>query len=142
MTNFWNILQPAVADAAVLLLTTALSAVGVETAAFLKQRKAKLTAEIGTAEYNRRLRLAHQIWAAVDEYFRITPAAIKTVQTATQEFEKRMKAALPTLTDSEIMHLHDVIAGIINAEHISTAGISTTAMPNNSASAEKPAMPS
>lgn len=62
MNEIINAVQPAVASAATLILTAVISAVGAKLVALINRRKEKVVAEIGTAEYNRKLGIAKQVW--------------------------------------------------------------------------------
>lgn len=115
MNEIINAVQPAVASAATLILTAVISAVGAKLVALINRRKEKVVAEIGTAEYNRKLGIAKQVWGAVDEYFRITPNVQKTVDTASGKFAEMLGKALPGITTDEIKQLQAVVAGEVNA---------------------------
>lgn len=115
MNEIINAVQPAVASAATLILTAVISAVGAKLVALINRRKEKVVAEIGAAEYNRKLSIAKQVWGAVDEYFRITPEVEKTVDTASGKFAEMMFKALPGITADEIKQLQAVVAGEVNA---------------------------
>lgn len=115
MNEIINAVQPAVASAATLILTAVISAVGAKLVALINRRKEKVVAEIGAAEYNRKLGIAKQVWGAVDEYFRITPAVTKTVDTASGKFAEMMGRALPGITTDEIKQMQAVVAGEVNA---------------------------
>jgi len=115
MNEIINAVQPAVASAATLILTAVISAVGAKLVALINRRKEKVVAEIGTAEYNRKLGIAKQVWGAVDEYFRVTSNVQKTVDTASRKFAEMMYKALPGVTADEIKQLQAVVAGEVNA---------------------------
>lgn len=115
MNEIINAVQPAVASAATLILTAVISAVGAKLVALINRRKEKVVAEIGAAEYNRKLGIAKQVWGAVDEYFRITPNVQKTVDTASGKFAEMLGKALPGITTDEIKQLQAVVAGEVNA---------------------------
>ena len=115
MNEIINAVQPAIASAATLILTAVISAVGAKLVALINRHKEKVAAEIGAAEYNRKLSIAKQIWGAVDEYFRITPEVQKTVDTASGKFAEMMCKALPGITIGEIKQLQAVVAGEVNA---------------------------
>lgn len=115
MNEIINAVQPAVASAATLILTAVISAVGAKLVALISRRKEKVVAEIGAAEYNRKIGIAKQVWGAVDEYFRVTPAVTKTVDTAGGKFAEMLGKALPGITADEIKQLQAVVAGEVNA---------------------------
>ena len=115
MNEIINAVQPAVASAATLILTAVISAVGAKLVALINRRKEKVVAEIGAAEYNRKLGIAKQVWGAVDEYFRITPNVQKTVDTASGKFAEMLGKALPGITTDEIKQMQAVVAGEVNA---------------------------
>jgi hypothetical protein len=115
MNEIINAVQPAVASAATLILTAVISAVGAKLVALINRRKEKVVAEIGTAEYNRKLGIAKQVWGAVDEYFRVTSNVQKTVDTASGKFAEMMGRALPGITTDEIKQMQAVVAGEVNA---------------------------
>ena len=115
MNEIINAVQPAVASAATLILTAVISAVGAKLVALINRHKEKVAAEIGAAEYNRKLSIAKQVWGAVDEYFRITPNVQKTVDTASGKFAEMICKALPGITIDEIKQLQAVVAGEVNA---------------------------
>lgn len=115
MTEFWNAVQPAVANAAVGIFSAVIAVLGSMAVAALNKWRQQITAKIGADEYNKRLTIAKQVWGAVDEYFRITPAVTKTITSATTKFAELMRKALPTITEDEIKQLQAIMAGQVNA---------------------------
>ena len=82
---------------------------------FLIQKKEQITTKIGIDKYNSLLVFAEKVWLLVDEYFRITPNVIKTIDNAQLKFKQEILKKFPQLTDAEIDQIRQIIAGEINA---------------------------
>lgn len=104
----------AAAAALAAVLAAAVRAFGEAGAAYLKRRQQELEQRMGAQQYERSLALAKEAWYIVDEYFRITPEAAKTIQAKQAKFAEEMKKLLPAVTDEEIGQLRQAVAGEIN----------------------------
>lgn len=141
MTEFWNAVQPTVATAVVTVVGAAITALGGMAVAVLNKWRQQVAAKIGADTYNKNLAVAKQIWGAVDEYFRITPTAEKTVESATAKFAELMRKALPSVTDDEVKQLQAVVAGQVNAGRAALTApapdvsVSTVSLPTDTADA-------
>lgn len=82
---------------------------------FLIQKKEEIATRIGIDKYNSLLAFATQCWKITDEYFRITPNVIKTIDNAQLKFKEEILKKFPQLTDDEINQIRQTIAGEINA---------------------------
>lgn len=109
-----NTVVPVAVAALVAVLVAVIKAVGDAAVSFIGKKKEALEAQIGAATYTQRLAFARQAWGIVDEYFRITPAVTKTVDTAQAKFAEVLKKMVPSLTDEEIAQLRQAVAGEVN----------------------------
>lgn len=106
---------PVVVAGAVAVAVAIAKAVGDAAVAFIQKKKEEVVKRIGADEYNRNLAFAKQAWGMVDEYFRITPAVEKTLDSTLSKFKEFLLAKVPWLTDAEIRDLQQTVAGIANA---------------------------
>lgn len=105
---------PVAVTAIVAVLVAIIKAVGDEAVSFIEKKKEAVQVKIGVDTYNQRLAFARQAWNIVDEYFRITPAVQKTVDSTGKMFADEMKKLVPSLTDDEIEQLRQAVAGEVN----------------------------
>jgi hypothetical protein len=109
-----NTILNALATAFVAILLAVISFVGAKTVSFIEQKKAALQVKIGADTYNKNLAFAKSAWNIVDEYFRITPTAEKTLDSTAKMFTDEMKKFVPQITDADIEQLRQAIAGEVN----------------------------
>jgi len=58
--------------------------------------------------------MARTVWGIVDEYFRVNPQLTKTIETAGLKFADEIRKKIPELTDDEVTHLQQAVAGEVN----------------------------
>jgi hypothetical protein len=104
----------ALVTAFVAILLAVISYVGAKTVAFIEQKKEALAIKIGADTYNKNLAFAKSAWNIVDEYFRITPLAEKTLDSTGKMFTDEMKKFVPQITDADIEQLRQAVAGAVN----------------------------
>lgn len=121
-----NEIVPVVVAAAVAVLVAIIKAVGDAAVSFIEKKKEALEAQIGSSTYAQRLDFARQAWGIVDEYFRITPDAAKTIDAAQAKFAEVIKKMVPSLTDEEIAQLRQAVAGEVNKGKAAIASASVT----------------
>ncbi len=110
----WNTVLTAAAAALAAVLAAAVRAFGDAGVAYLQQKRDELRARMGAQEYDRRLAFAREAWNVVDEYFRITPGLIKTIEAKQEKFAEELKKRLPAVTDTQIEQLRQAVAGEVN----------------------------
>ena len=109
-----NAVVPVAVASIVAIFVAIIKAVGDAAISFIEKKKEAVQVKIGVDTYNQRLAFARQAWNIVDEYFRITPAVQKTVDSTGKMFADEMKKLVPSLTDEEIEQLRQAVAGEVN----------------------------
>ena len=109
-----NAVVPVAVASIVAIFVAIIKAVGDAAISFIEKKKEAVQVKIGIDTYNQRLAFARQAWNIVDEYFRITPAVQKTVDSTGKMFADEMKKLVPSLTDEEIEQLRQAVAGEVN----------------------------
>ena len=115
MNEFFTAIQPALASAAVTIVTAVIAALGAYAVKFIAAKRDEAVSRLGLLEYQRKYAAAESAWKAVDEYFRITPTVVKTVETTMEKFRVEIKKVLPGISDTEIDALRMAVAGAVNA---------------------------
>lgn len=109
-----NQIVPVLVAAIFAVLTAVIKAVGDAAVKLIEKKKEAVEAKIGADTYNQRVAVAKQVWGIVDEYFRITPTVTKTIEAAQAKFTEEIKKLIPDITDEEIEHLRQAVAGEVN----------------------------
>jgi hypothetical protein len=78
------------------------------------KKKDAVANQIGIDKYNANLSIAKNIWNMVDEEFRITPTFTKTIESDQAMFTDKILKVIPGLTQDEIDHLRQAVAGEVN----------------------------
>lgn len=105
---------PVAVAALVAVAVAIIKAVGDATVSFIEKKRDALVTKIGADTYARNLAVAREVWGQVDEYFRITPSVAKTVDAAQAKFVEYIQKVIPGLTDDDIEHLRQAVAGEVN----------------------------
>lgn len=105
---------PVAVAALVGVLVTLIKAAGSALVSLIQQKQQELEIRIGTSQYQQYLAFAKAAWNIVDEYFRITPGAKKTIEAAQEKFAEEIKKMVPAITDEQIDELRQAVAGEIN----------------------------
>lgn len=109
-----NVVIPVAVTALIAVLVAIIKALGDAGVQFIQQKQKVLQVKIGLDTYNKNLAFAKTAWGVVDEYFRITPAATKTIDAAQGMFAAEIRKLIPTITDAEIAQLRQAVAGEVN----------------------------
>lgn len=115
MNEFFTAIQPALASAVVTIVTAVIAALGAYAVKFIAAKRDEAVSRLGLLEYQRKYAAAEAAWKAVDEYFRITPTVVKTVESTLAKFRVEIKKVLPGISDAEIDALRLAVAGAVNA---------------------------
>ena len=78
-----------------------------------KCKESNLKSEL--AKHDKELQIAKNIFAMVDEEYRISSNLSKEFNSKSEMFDKLLKDKIPYLTDNEINMLRQSVAGVINA---------------------------
>lgn len=105
--NFFEALQPALLNAATIILTAFISVAAGMAARFIYTK-------LGAEKYDRLYKFALDAWRVTDEYFRITPNVEKTIDTTFAKFKTTLLQLAPGLTDEQINNFRLAIAGAVN----------------------------
>jgi len=109
-----NQILEALATAFVAILLAVISYVGAKVTSYLAAKKAAIIAKAGADKYNAQLTVAKSVFGIVDEYFRITPSVTATVDNKINMFQTEILKKCPYLTQEEIDHLRQAVAGAVN----------------------------
>lgn len=109
-----NAIIPVAVTALVTVAIAAIKTVGDSVVLFIEKKHDALVTKIGADTYAHNLDIARGVWNQVDEYFRITPTIIKTVEAAQAKFTEYIEKILPGLTEDDIEHLRQAVAGEVN----------------------------
>ncbi|OPJ59109.1 hypothetical protein [Clostridium oryzae] len=109
-----NEIVPVVITCLISVITIIIKSLGDAAVAFIQAKKNAEIAKMGVEKYNNELAVAKNVWNIVDEYFRITPTVEKTIDSAQAKFKEEILKKIPYLTDADIEHLRQVVAGEIN----------------------------
>ena len=109
-----NAVVPVAVAALIAVLVAIIGAVGDAAVSFIGKKKEALQVKIGADTYNKNLSFAFAAWNIVEEFFRITPAVKKTLDSTGKMFADEMKKFVPSLTDAEIEQLRQAVAGAVN----------------------------
>jgi len=109
-----NQILEALATAFVAILLAVISYVGAKVTSYLSAKKAAIIAKAGADKYNAELQVAESVFSIVDEYFRITPLLTATVDNKINMFQTEILKKCPYLTQDEIDHLRQAVAGAVN----------------------------
>lgn len=109
-----NQVVPAFVAIIVAMLLKAIAPVGDAIVSFIKKKEEDVAVKIGVDKYNGDLAVARNVWNIVDEYFRITPTVIKTIDSAQKKFSEELLKRIPGLSQDDIEHLRQAIAGEVN----------------------------
>jgi hypothetical protein len=109
-----NQILEALATAFVAILLAVISFVGAKVTSYLSAKKAAIIAKAGADKYNAELQVAESVFGIVDEYFRITPSVTATVDNKINMFQTEILKKCPYLTQDEIDHLRQAVAGAVN----------------------------
>lgn len=109
-----NTVVPVLITALIAVLIALIKGVGDAMVKLIEQKTAAVKAKIGADTYAQRLAFARQAWGVTDEYFRITPTATKTIESAQAKFAAEIKKLIPDITDEEIAQLRQAVAGEVN----------------------------
>jgi hypothetical protein len=105
--NFFDAIQPALLNAATVILTAAISVAAGMVAKLIYSK-------LGAEKYNKLYNFALDAWRITDEYFRITPNVEKTVDSTFEKFKETLLHKAPGLTDQQINDFRLAIAGALN----------------------------
>jgi len=109
-----NAVVPVAVAALIAVLVAIIGAVGDAAVSFIRKKKEALQVKIGADTYNKNLSFAFTAWNIVEEFFRITPAVEKTLDSTGKMFADEMKKFVPSLTDAEIEQLRQAVSGAVN----------------------------
>ena len=109
-----NAITPILISAIVAVLTAIIGIVGNAMVKFLAAKKSAIEQKIGVDKYNADLQVAREVWGIVEEFFRTNPQLTKTIQTAAATFADEIRKKIPGLTDDEVAHLRQAVAGEVN----------------------------
>jgi hypothetical protein len=73
-----------------------------------------LREKFDTQHYTNLLNKAQSVWYIVEEYFRTNPEVEKSIDAKIKMFENEIIKICPYITDDEISHLRQAVAGQIN----------------------------
>ena len=105
--NFFDAIQPALLNAATVILTAAISVAAGMVAKLIYSK-------LGAEKYDKLYNFALDAWRITDEYFRITPNVEKTVDSTFEKFKETLLHKAPGLTDQQINDFRLAIAGAVN----------------------------
>lgn len=105
--NFFEAIQPALLNAATVILTAFISVAAGMAAKFIYNK-------LGADKYDKLYKFALDAWRITDEYFRITPNVEKTVDSTFAKFKTTLLQFAPGLTDEQIDNFRLAIAGAVN----------------------------
>jgi hypothetical protein len=109
-----NAATPIIVSAIVAILTAIIGLVGDAAIKFINAKKAAIIQQIGVDKYNADLAMARTVWGIVDEYFRTNPQLTKSIETTGLKFADEIRKKIPGLTDDEVTHLQEAVAGEVN----------------------------
>ena len=112
-----NQILEALATAFVAILLAVISYVGAKVTSYLATKKAAIIAKAGADKYNAELTIAKNVFSIVDEAFRTSPiyqAASNQIQSKIYLFNTEIIKKCPYLTQDEIDHLRQAVAGAVN----------------------------
>ena len=109
-----NEIVPVIITAVIAILVAVIKGVGDACIQYIQKKRNALEVKIGKDEFDKKLAFAKEAWNIVDEYFRITPQATKTIEAAQGKFMEEIKKLVPNITDDEVAELRQAIAGEVN----------------------------
>lgn len=109
-----NQIVPLLATCVAGVLTVIIKNIGNAAVKFIEAKRDAEIKRVGIEKYNNEKEVAKDVWNLVDEEFRITPTLTKTIESAQTMFREKMLKKLPGLSDDEIEHLRQTVAGEIN----------------------------
>lgn len=71
-------------------------------------------AKLQEQKYANAMNVARNVWGIVEEYFRTNPGTVATIESKINLFESEILKKCPYLTQDEIDHLRQAIAGAVN----------------------------
>ncbi|MDP4174150.1 MAG: hypothetical protein Q8933_09300 [Bacteroidota bacterium] len=96
------------------VFTVIIKAVGAALIKLIEAKRDEVIKKIGLTKYNEEKTIALDIWNIVDEHFRINQAIGDCIQLKIDMFNNLLKEKIPYLTDNDIEHLRQAIAGEVN----------------------------
>ena len=109
-----NALIPVIVTAVTGILVAIVKTVGDSVIELIQAKIKAVALKMGVDQYNADLVVAKNIFNIVDEYFRITPTATKTIEAAQAKFTEEILKAIPSITPQEIEQLRQAVAGEVN----------------------------
>ncbi|WP_373845058.1 hypothetical protein [Clostridium sp.] len=102
----------------VLSVLGALASYGVTVGvAYLKKKKEALISQIGVDAYNKKYKLAQDVYYFIEQKFKFIPQAGEQKR---KEFDKLLVEKIPGISQEELDHFREAICGKINAGVISS----------------------
>lgn len=80
---------------------------------YVSKKREALIKQMGTEEYNTTYNIAKSIYYAVEQQFKLIPAAGEQKR---KEFDNLLLEKIPTLTQAELDHFREAICGEINSK--------------------------
>jgi hypothetical protein len=109
-----NQILEALATALVAILLAVISYVAAKVTSYLSAKKAAIIAKAGADKYNAELTVAQSVFDIVDEAFRTNPSLQATISNKIDMFQTEILKKCPYLTQDEIDHLRQAVAGAVN----------------------------
>lgn len=98
----------------VLSILGALASYGVTVGvAYLKKKKEALITQLGIDKYNKKYKLAQDVYYFIEQKFKFIPQAGEQKR---KEFDKLLVKKIPGISQEELDHFREAICGKINTE--------------------------
>lgn len=98
----------------VLSILGALASYGVTVGvAYLKKKKEALITQLGIDKYNKKYKLAQDVYYFIEQKFKFIPQAGEQKR---KEFDKLLVKKIPGISQEELDHFREAICGKINSE--------------------------
>lgn len=117
-----NQIAPILNSAVVASLIILIKPVGNAIIDLISRNKTQIEQKIVASGHESQLQTAKEVWNIVDEKFRITENATQLLGAKADVFDKLLLAKIPGLTQDDLNHLRQAIAGEINQGKASLTG--------------------
>lgn len=113
--NVLEVAMPVIVVAIATVVAKVIKVVGDAGVGLLEQKMNESKVKEELAKHDKELTTAKEMWALVDEKYRITENAKEVLGEKADMFDKLLKDKIPYLTDKEIAEIRQSIAGVVNA---------------------------